>query len=119
MRRPKGLHIKTDQLIAAIYACGGVTSHVARMLGVTITAVYYRINSDQRVKDAFEDARKVIIDEAEGAMLKLCRKGDFNAARFVLQHLGKGRGYTMQDAEFAEGDMRPVVNIVVNGQAVQ
>ena len=86
--------ITNEQLINALYKCGGIYSHAASQLGISIQAIHYRIKTDDEIAEAYEDACEQMIVLMEDELIKLAKDGHFNAIKFYLKTKGKKRGYT-------------------------
>ena len=77
----------------AIEGSGGVLTIVAKRCNVSRMALY---NFFQKKPDLFEElkqARESRVDVAEINMFKLSEEGDFQANKYILDTLGRNRGY--------------------------
>lgn len=75
----------------------GMLSMVARAVGLTRQSVHYRVNSNPEFQELMAGFRTEIVDLAESVMYhRMDKFKDREAAKFVLQNLGKSRGYGPQ-----------------------
>jgi GTP cyclohydrolase II len=84
---------KEEDIATMILKYNGNLSAVARSLKIARKTVYARIQKSDLLKDAVEDARETILDEAEDALGAAIKKGEPWAVCFTLKTLGKKRGY--------------------------
>lgn len=82
-----------EQVIEAIKKARGIKAVVARSLGCDRSTVNNYIERYPTVKRAYEEQREVIIDIAEGQLIKKVDSGEWDAVKYVLSTLGKDRGY--------------------------
>lgn len=82
-----------ENIEAAIQRTAGNVSLAAHSLGVSRMTLYRRINKSERLKNAVEDAREKMVDEAETALRHLISEGNVAAIIFALKTIGKNRGY--------------------------
>ena len=68
----------------------------ARRLGVSRQAVYNMVNRHPEVNEAMVDAREELLDMAEANLFAAIAKGNLKISCWVLERLGKHRGYTRQ-----------------------
>lgn len=71
----------------------GMISKAARELGVARMTLYRLMEREPSVRDAVDDAKECMIDEAEAQLHKAIKKGAPWAIQFYLKTQGKGRGY--------------------------
>jgi hypothetical protein len=91
-KQPKS-QLTEKQIIDALKAKGGFVSTASRALGVSTQALYKRINSNAKIKDALEEIRESHLDMAEMALLAKIKEKDLGAICFYLKCIGKKRGY--------------------------
>ena len=84
---------KVGDYIEQIEKPNGIIKTVAEAMGVSRSAVYGMADRHPTVKQALEDARANMIDDAESMLHKLIMNGDRGAITFLLRTLGKDRGY--------------------------
>lgn len=93
-------------IIQALTEAKGIISVAARSLDCSRQAIYKRLNKDEDIKEAREQARNGMIDEAENALHSLITNPDhkdhYKAVRYYLSTQGKDRGYS----ERIENDVR-------------
>lgn len=70
--------------------------------GVSRNAFYKWKKQNHTFKDKVTDALDEVLDAAEDCMYKSVKKGNITAAMYILNNLGKGRGYNI-----LPGDKRP------------
>ena len=88
------------EYIKALEKSGGLVAPAARRLGVTRAAVYAMARSHPTVKAAMDDARADILDLCESNIFQAVTKGNLNMSTYLLDRLGKDRGYvTRQEVE--------------------
>jgi len=92
------------ELAKALEGAGGCVSAAARQLGISRQAVYNRIKTSDRLQDVIWEARERTLDSAEECIRQAIEKGDVPAARFVLQQLGRHRGYGINRMELTGKD---------------
>lgn len=73
----------------------GNISEAARMLGMRRYALRERIDATPLLIKLMDDLREERIDKSETNIFNEVDKGSESASRFVLQTLGKGRGWAM------------------------
>lgn len=74
----------------------GLVAFAARRLGVSRQAVYNMINRHPEVNEAMIDAREELLDLAETKVFAAVAQGNLKICCWVLERLGKHRGYTKQ-----------------------
>ena len=85
--------VTKDQIHEAIIICNGNIAAVCRLLERNREGIMSRINADTTLRMVLSDIRDAVMDAAENNIFSLVYQGDFNASKFVLQTLGKDRGY--------------------------
>ncbi len=108
--------LSDDAYIQAIWNNDGNVSKTAADLGVTRRAVYDRAKSSPKVQEALEDAREMMLDEAESALLKAVKSVEGWAVCFALKTVGKSRGYVertehkiMDVSKLSDDELRAIV----------
>jgi len=87
--------ITEGEIYRALQEADGNKSEAARQLGMERRVLQERIDRSPTLVSLMSDLNEDIIDEAETNHRKRVRSGqDPTAERFILQTLGKGRGYT-------------------------
>lgn len=95
----------------------GVTT-AAGMVGVTRQAIYKLIESDPEFAEQVKDAKERVLDTAQITVNRNVLNGDQRAAEYVLDNLGKERGFgrtkdisvALIKAQAAE-DVRSVIDL--------
>lgn len=88
------------EYIKALEKSGGLVAPAARRLGVTRAAVYAMAKNHPTVKAAMDDARADVLDLCESNIFKAVSEGNLNMSTYLLDRLGKDRGYvTRQEVE--------------------
>ncbi len=87
-------HHSPAEYVAALARTGGLISPAAHRLGVTRAAVYKTLRAHPEVQQALEDARGDLLDAATGNVYRAVAEGDVNVSCWVLERLGKDRGWT-------------------------
>ena len=82
-----------EEMIAAIERAEGNLSDAARYLGCVRQTVHNYVNKFVTVRQAYDNANEQFLDECEGQLRKLVRRGVFPAVVFALKTKGKSRGY--------------------------
>ena len=80
----------------AITKSHGLVAFAARRLGVSRQAVYNMVNRHPEVNEAMIDAREELLDLAESKVFAAVARGNLKICCWVLERLGKHRGYTRQ-----------------------
>lgn len=86
-----------EQVLTAIKSSGGIISTVQKKLGCMSwsTANKY-INKWNETKKAYEDESEIVLDIAEGVVVKGIQAGDAQLAKWYLSTKGRRRGYDVQ-----------------------
>lgn len=86
--------VTNAQIWEALELSEGNVAAAARYLGMTRTKIQERIDRCPDLINLLSDMREEVVDVAESNQLKRAKSGaDPNAERFVLQTLGKRRGW--------------------------
>ena len=86
-------HYSTAEIIRAVeLQCGSIV-HIARALGCTRAMIHARAAKEPKIRAAIDNARGLLLDEAETMLCKLVEAGNMTAVIFALKTIGKGRGY--------------------------
>lgn len=87
--------LKTDTVIDAIYEMHGNLTAVARKFRTTRNRMYRFVDKHPSVKDALEESRERMLDNAESVLYRKVLSGeDTTALIFFLKTQGARRGYT-------------------------
>jgi hypothetical protein len=74
----------------------GIKAAAAQLLQCDRSTVLNYCKRYATVQQAADEARETLIDVAEGKLVQRVDAGDWDAVRFVLVTIGKGRGYVMR-----------------------
>lgn len=98
------MKMTVNSLEKAILEKRGNIAAVARAFGVSRNAVYKRLNNNERLRNALEEARETMLDNAERQLYDEAMDGNTTALIFLLKTRGKPRGYVeRQEVTGAEG----------------
>ena len=93
-RRDRYSPYHKPDVAAAIYATEGNYSKMALLLARRRGAIKDYILSNPDLFEMMVEVRESVLDEIEENVINQARRGDAQQARFVLQTIGKDRGYT-------------------------
>jgi hypothetical protein len=98
-----------DELIKRIEDTKGNVAAVARSYGVSRVAVYNWVSESAGCRQALEDARETMLDNAESILYKKVLEGSTPELLFFLKTQGKRRGYVERsEVTGADGNAIPV-----------
>jgi hypothetical protein len=86
---------------ALLDACG-IVSQAADNLKITRQALINRIANHKSLQEATEEAREIMIDKGESALVTAVQNRESWAVSLLLKTLGKHRGY-IEKSEFEVG----------------
>jgi hypothetical protein len=86
-------HYSTAEIIRVIEAKSGSIVHIAQALGCTRAMIHARAKREPRIREAIDNARGLLLDEAESALYELVAAGKMQAVVFALKTIGRERGY--------------------------
>ncbi len=84
-----------NEVLAAIELAGGNISAAARMLDRRRVSLKTYIDRQPKVSQLLNDLRDDMLDHAEWNFYRATKMGDLGASKFVLQTLGRDRGYAL------------------------
>ncbi len=87
------MRVSRKALIETLRSCDGIPSQTARALGISAQAIRKRIRTDKVLQAIADEAKEGLIDLAQSKLRPAIEEGDFRAVKFVLETLGKGRGF--------------------------
>jgi len=96
--------LTVSQIEKALRAKGGFVSQVAKDLGVTASAIYYRIENSTQLQKVKKEIDESYLDLAESKLVKQMNDGNLGALCFYLKCKGKGRGYIEKQQMEISGD---------------
>lgn len=83
------------KLLELIAKSSGIIAPIARACDASRVSVYHWINGDPELSQALKDAREDMLDVIESKYFKNALDGNIRCQEFILQTLGKDRGYSM------------------------
>lgn len=92
-RKPITREYSEDEIIAALEWSGGIVNAAAKRLRCHRATIHYRIKHSERIRQALEDAREAMLDDAEDALRTLVKRKNVAAVIFTLKTRGRERGY--------------------------
>lgn len=98
-----------NQIINALKKAGGNQAAAARALDCSRNTIRSRINSSDKVKEAYDSVNEANLDKAENELIELVRSGHFGAIKFYLRTKGRTRGYG--DKMELDGDLSSTINV--------
>lgn len=113
--RPK--RFTAQEMADALRAVAGIQAAAARALHCDVSTVKRYVREYPTVKEALEEARDGIVDLAESQLLIKLREGHWPAIKFVLQTIGRDRGWN-PDADIRAAVQREVRAFVANDASV-
>ena len=105
--------IYQQDVIAALIFCGGILADVGRILGRRRTSIKEVIDKDADLWELFQEIKEESVDQIESVIFNAAKDGDVPAGKFILQTIGKERGYstrvetTGKDGGAVEYEVRP------------
>jgi transposase len=87
-------HHSLAEYEAAITASRGLVAAAARRLGVSRQAVYKAVQRWPELGEVVDDQRAELLDLAESKVYAAVARGNLKACCWVLDRLGKDRGYS-------------------------
>ncbi|GAI22460.1 unnamed protein product [marine sediment metagenome] len=97
-------HFRAEQFIKAIPGTGGIVSTIASKVGCNWHTAKKYIDTMPTVRQAYDNECEIVIDMAEGVLMKGIKSGDTADAKWYLTRKGKGRGY-VERQEFDHGEI--------------
>jgi hypothetical protein len=85
--------ISEEQWKESIMKCYGITSWIARDLGVSYQNVTEKLSRNPDLRQLKIDAHEALIDNMEEKMLDLANAKNYDAIRYIMSHQGKDRGW--------------------------
>lgn len=103
--RDAGFH--DEDVIQAIWHTRGNYSAMSELLARRRASVREYVLSHPSVKLVYDEVREALLDRVENNVFSQAEKGDGAQCRFVLQTLGKSRGYSTRQ-ELTGEDGKPL-----------
>ncbi len=94
-----------DEIIAAVKKAKGNLSSAAQSLGVTRQTLYNYRNRYSTVRDAIDEQRETMLDNAESVLYDAVLAGEAWAVCFFLKTQGKKRGYIERLQQESTGEI--------------
>lgn len=119
--------VTDDEIIDVIKNSNGIVRSIASHLNVSYQSIYNRLNQNPEMQKALADARKAFVErKKDGAELVLDDMFDqysnnpeywaghaFRSAQFVLNNLGRDRGYAHPDVLASEDGPRAAASAII------
>jgi hypothetical protein len=99
-------HLSTERIEDSMRRCGGNLTATAARLNCARSSLYRRVNAEPSLLETRAEIVESFVDEAEAAIVSAVKRGDVNAATFVLRTQGSRRGWSTWSARH-EGEQRP------------
>lgn len=97
--------IGAAEAIQAAQDSKGFVTTIAKRLGISRTQVYNLMKKYPTFKQAIEDQREALKDDAESSLFKQIDQGNITAIIFYLKTQAKDRGYIeRQEVTGADGE---------------
>jgi len=90
----KTARVPDKKIIEAIRAIGPFISEVARSLSMKPNTLYHRVERTKKLQEVMDEERDAIVDISESNVWKGVKAGDKKDSKYILDRLGKNRGYT-------------------------
>lgn len=100
----KSIMYSDEEISQALEKHNGLVFVAAKELGCCPATIYIRMKASKQVKERRENARGLIVDEAEDKLVNLMRASHPWAIRYILDSLGVDRGYGKQHLELTGKD---------------
>ena len=85
--------VSKERMISALEKNGGLITLTARTLGISRQAIHKRIADCDDLREKLQEIRALDLDISEAELRKAIRDGHGWAVKFILQSLGRDRGY--------------------------
>ena len=82
-----------DMIFAAIPNSAGIIANIAKILGVSRSAIYNHMKANPALADAIEDERETVKDAVESRIIKAIEDGNLTAMIFWAKSKMPERGY--------------------------
>jgi len=105
--------LKVVDISNAIKRYRGNLSAVARSLGTSRQAIYYRVGQSPKLQAELEEARETMLDEAENVLYEQVEGAQPWAVQFFLKTQGYKRGY-VERREITGADGKEITIRYVN-----
>ena len=109
--QPEKASIK--KILKAIQGTGGLKSTIAVKLGVHYRTVLNYEAKYETVKQAIEEEKEKILDEAESNLFVRIKEGDEDTSKWFLARKGRDRGYSEKTSQEVEhtGEIKNVLEV--------
>ena len=107
--------ITKTKFIKALEDSGGILSVIARKLKVTRKAVYNFIDKYPELKELIDQERETILDIAQNTVYDRVKGEDWEATRYLLNTLGRQRGFSSRTEETEQIDHNINISFVDGG----
>ena len=86
--------VTKTRFLKAVQGTGGILTMVAQKLSCSRATVYNFINKNPDMQKAIDQEREQILDAAQHNVYSRIQNNDWDATRYLLNTLGKQRGFT-------------------------
>ncbi len=119
-KRPQAAITKltNEEIINSLRRCRGLYYLCAEHLGVTKSALAYRITNDPELQAIAKDERGKMLDKAESKLMEAVEDGQQWAIQLMLKTLGRERGYVERQEVHSVNQVRlQVVEEIVDARS--
>ena len=110
--------LTNEEIIASLRRCRGMYYLAAEHLGVTKSALAYRITNDPELESVAKDQRGKMLDKAETKLMEAVDNGEQWAIQLMLKTLGRDRGYVERQEVHSVNQVRlQVVEEIVDAHS--
>ena len=100
------------RFLKAVEGTGGILTMIAQKLNCSRGTVYIFINRNPDMQKIIDQEREKILDVAQHNVYSRINSGDWDATRYLLNTLGKQRGFTTS----MEVEHKGEVNNILDGK---
>ena len=97
----------TREIVSYYLTTKGNLGKVAVLVGVPHHELQRTIEKNRDLKERIDSCNESMLDDVEEQMINLARGGDFRAAKYVLDHKAKKRGYGRMKSVSPEDFQQP------------
>lgn len=110
--------LTNEEIISSLRRCRGLYYLCAEHLGVTKSALAYRIANDPELEAIARDQRGKMLDKAESKLMEAVDNGEQWAIQLMLKTLGRDRGYVERQEVHSVNQVRlQVVEEIVDARS--
>jgi len=108
------IYLTNDSVIDTFKRCNYVKSTTAEVLNISYTAFKNLVSQRPELDEALKDMREEMVDSVEASMIENALNGNVTAAKYILDNLGKSRGYNVKREQTFVDDSKEVLTIMRN-----